>query len=322
MLWVRGNLFIPDARKYWVKPSVAYLTDIIKKEQIDTVITTGPPHSVHLIGLKLQQTQQVKWLADFRDPWTSIGYHKKLRLNKRAQKKHKYLERLVLNKADSIIVTSETTKKEFQEITQKPIAVITNGYDIGGYKGWVHMDERFTISHIGSLLSGRNPINLWKVLSEIARENSVFRADLRLKFMGVVSQEVIQSLTQYELTPNMKLIGYGAHSEALMLQNRSQILLLVEINSEETRGIIPGKLFEYMAAKRPILAIGPKNWEAGEIIENSKSGEVFDYEAHKALKKLILKWYTAFKNKELTIDSQEIEKYSRKALTKQLVEQL
>jgi len=130
MLWVRGNLFIPDARVFWVKPSVAYLEKYIRENEIDTIITSGPPHSLHLIGLELKQKMNLKWLADFRDPWTTIGYHKSLRLSQYAAKKHKQLESQVLNSADTIIVTSKTTKAEFQALTTKPIEVITNGFDV------------------------------------------------------------------------------------------------------------------------------------------------------------------------------------------------
>ncbi|HMK06024.1 MAG TPA: hypothetical protein VK476_00755, partial [Flavobacterium sp.] len=80
LLWVRGNLFIPDARVFWVKPSVAYLKKYISENNIDIIITSGPPHSLHLIGMKLKNVMNVKWIADFRDPWTTIGYHKSLKL--------------------------------------------------------------------------------------------------------------------------------------------------------------------------------------------------------------------------------------------------
>ena len=155
MLWVRGNLFIPDARKYWVNPSVDYLSGLIQKESIDTIITTGPPHSVHLIGLKLKEKLNVKWISDFRDPWTSIGYHKKLKLTKASQRKHKKLESKVLKAADKVIVTSTTTKNEFKKITDQPIMVITNGFD-SDYDGNDRLDVKFSIAHIGSLLTGRN----------------------------------------------------------------------------------------------------------------------------------------------------------------------
>jgi len=317
MLWVRGNFFIPDARKNWVSPSISYLSEFIEKENVDTVITTGPPHSVHLIGDGLKKEFDLLWLADFRDPWTSIGYHKKLKLTKSSQRKHKELEHQVLNNADQIIVTSRTTKSEFERITKKPIAVITNGYDTN-YSGGSNLDESFTITHIGSLLTGRNPKNLWKVLSEIARENAVFRADLQLEFLGVVSQDVMDSLHRYELEPYIKFKGYVSHAAAVRKQRSSQILLLIEIDSEETMGIMPGKLFEYMSAKRPILAVGPENWEVGKLITETYTGEIFNYKAHSELKDVILKWFEAFKKGSLSVSPKNIEKYSRRSLTEEL----
>lgn len=317
MLYVRGNFFIPDARKNWVNPSIAYLSDILEKENIDTIITTGPPHSVHLIGDGLKQKFDLRWLADFRDPWTSIGYHKKLKLTMSSQLKHKAFESQVLNNADQIVVTSGTTKVEFESITKNPISVITNGHDTN-YSGGSNLDESFTITHIGSLLTGRNPKNLWKVLSEIARENAVFRTDLQLEFLGVVSQDVMDSLHRYELEPYIKLKGYVSHAAAVRKQRSSQILLLIEIDSEETKGIIPGKLFEYMSAKRPILAVGPDNWEVGNLIMETETGKIFDYRAHSELKDVILKWFKAFKDGSLSVSPKNIEKYSRRSLTEEL----
>lgn len=321
MLWVRGNLFIPDARKNWVKPSIEYLSEVIDKEKIETIITTGPPHSLHLIGHGLKQKFQLNWLADFRDPWTSIGYHKKLKLTKASAQKHKDLELMVLNAADKLIVTSETTKKEFEKLTDKAIAVITNGYE-SDYRGGADLDESFTIAHIGSLLTGRNPKNLWKVLSDLARDNTVFRTDLRLEFIGVVSQDVLDSIYRYELAPYLKMKGYISHAEALRRQQRAQVLLLIEIDSEETRGIIPGKLFEYMAAKRPILAVGPEGWDASEIITQTETGAAFDYNSRTDLKDMILAYYAAYKKGKLRVASKNTEQYSRRALTKKLAEQL
>jgi len=169
LLYIRGNFFIPDARKYWVRPSVKYLHNYLLKNEVDIIITTGPPHSVHLIGMELKKGTSIPWLADFRDPWTTIGYHSKLKLTKKSRKKHKKLEKQVLTTSDHITVTSFTTKKEFQEITNQPVSVITNGYDIEAVAE-EELDKKFTISHIGSLLSGRNPKNLWQVLYEMCQE--------------------------------------------------------------------------------------------------------------------------------------------------------
>src|SRR5690606_39051601 len=207
MLYIRGNFFIPDARVGWVKPSVKFLSKYISENSVDVVITTGPPHSLHLIGMQLQKELGVKWIADFRDPWTTIHYHKSLRLNKTSERKHKELEASVLKSADIITVTSPTTKKEFEMITDTPIEVITNGFDISEDIGF-ETDSNFSIAHIGSLLSQRNPEVLWKVLSEICRENSSFKNDLQLKFAGAVSEEVKQSLENFNLISNCEFLGY------------------------------------------------------------------------------------------------------------------
>jgi hypothetical protein len=321
MLWVRGNFFIPDARKYWVKPSVQFLSKVLAEHGIDTIITTGPPHSVHLIGQQLKQKHQLRWLADFRDPWTSIGYHKKLKLTKSSQNKHKLLESQVLNEADTIIVTSETTKKEFEGLTKQPIVIITNGYDVD-YKGDTTLDEKFTISHIGSLLSGRNPSNLWQVLAEIADENDKFREAFEMQLIGVVSEDVLDNMDGHGLQPYINQIDYLSHSDALKFQQQAQVLLLVEINAHETEGIIPGKLFEYMAAQRPILGVGPKNWEVSRIINETQSGQVFDYEARLELKRLILGWFERYQSSNLVVNSTNVEQYSRRELTRKLAKHL
>jgi len=317
MLWVRGNLFIPDARKNWVKPSVRFLTAILEKEKIDTVVTTGPPHSVHLIGHQLKNKNNIKWLADFRDPWTSIGYHKKLKLTPKSERKHKVLEHLVLTSADQIIVTSSTTKKEFEGITSKPISIITNGYD-SDYKGDNPLTKDFTISHIGSLLSGRNPKVLWGVLAQLVQENETFKQSFKLRLAGIVSEDVLQSIYSSGLKEHIELVGYLSHGQAIKLQQESQVLLLVEIDSEETVGILPGKLYEYISARRPILAIGPNNWDAVQIIEGTRSGTTFDYQSEIALKDVILKWFAAYTEGKLNIPSEGVEKYSRRELTQEL----
>ncbi|MEH6680053.1 MAG: glycosyltransferase family 4 protein [Sediminicola sp.] len=319
MLWVRGNLFVPDARKYWVRPSIKFLHKKIAEENVKTIITTGPPHSLHLIGLGLKRVSGVQWIADFRDPWTSIGYHKKLKLGKRAEKKHAKLESLVLNGADKVIVTSNTTKKEFEGITKSPIQVITNGFD-GKAPEFSHLDSKFTISHIGSLLSGRNPIGFWKVLQELIRENKDFAEHFRLQLIGVVSEDVLETIESFGISPYITVTGYLSHTQALQKQQRSQVLLLVEMDEPETMGIIPGKLFEYMMAKRPILALGPVDWEVGTIIAETQTGSCFGYTDTQEVKQLLLKWFQAYRNGGLHIRPMDIDSYSRRELTRKLVD--
>ncbi|WP_310991788.1 glycosyltransferase family 4 protein [Aequorivita marina] len=317
MLYIRGNFFIPDARVGWVKPSVKFLSEYITKNPVDVIITTGPPHSLHLIGQKLQKTLDVRWIADFRDPWTTIHYHKSLRLNTASERKHKALEASVLNTADAITVTSPTTKKEFEAITTKPIHVITNGYDVS-LAASSKRDTKFSISHIGSLLSERNPKVLWEVIAEICKENPSFKNDLTLKFAGAVSEEVKKSITNFGLADNCKFLGYVSHSEAIKLQKDSQILLLVEIDSPETRAIIPGKIFEYLAAKRPIIALGPNESDIEGIITETNAGTFFSYSEADALNSELLQCYKHFKNGNLEVASKGIEKFSRRELTRQM----
>ncbi|OYX24756.1 MAG: glycosyl transferase family 1 [Flavobacteriales bacterium 32-35-8] len=321
LIYIRGNFFIPDARIGWVKPSVLFLSDYISKNNIGTIITTGPPHSLHLIGLALKNQLGVEWVADFRDPWTTIGYHKKLKLSKASKEKHKVLERQVLNSADKIIVTSYTTKTEFETITNKPISVITNGYDIEKV-GEVSLDTKFTLSHIGSLLSERNPEILWQVLSKLMEELVGFKDDFQLNFIGFVSDNIMESLERYHLTNHVNNIGYVSHNEAIVFQKKSQILLLIEINSEDTKCIIPGKLFEYMVSNRPIVSIGPKDSDVEKIIKETNTGNYFCYDDYDLLKSTLTNHYHTFKSSTLQSHAIGLQKYSRKNLTKQLVEEL
>jgi len=317
MLYVRGNYFIPDARKNWIKPSVEFLSNYIIEHKIETIITTGPPHSLHLIGLQLKEKLGVKWLADFRDPWTTIGYHKDLKLTETSKAKHLALEQNVLNAADEIIVTSNHTKNEFQTKTKQSISVITNGYDAHNVRVEVK-DELFTLSHIGSLLSERNPVVLWETLSELIQENEEFSKVFRMQLIGVVSDDVIESIHQNGLKNHIDVAGYVNHNEAIKYQMKSQLLLLIEINSEDTKAIIAGKVFEYLISETPILALGPKDADVEQIIKSTNTGTYFNYSQKAALKTQLLSYFEAFQSKTLKVNAIGLQPYSRKALTERL----
>ncbi|MEN9336791.1 MAG: hypothetical protein RLZZ500_1778 [Bacteroidota bacterium] len=319
LLWVRGNLFIPDARVFWVKPSVAFLKDYIAEHQIETIITSGPPHSLHLIGLQLQAQTRVKWIADFRDPWTTIGYHKALKLSAYAAQKHKRLEKQVLTSADMVLVTSPTTKTEFQQLTSRPIEVITNGYDTENVAPQ-SLDAKFTLAHIGSFLSDRNPKILWEVLHELIVENADFARDFELKLIGKTSEEVLQSISQHQLDAHLNNLGYVSHEEAVAHQRKSQVLALIEINSPDTRSIIPGKLFEYMVSGRPILAMGPEGSDFASIVQSTNTGVFFQYHEKEALKEKITAFYALYLSGQLKSNAVGLQHYSRKNLTQQLAQ--
>ena len=321
LLWVRGNLFIPDARKFWVKPSVRYLTSYIKNNGIDTIITTSPPHSVHLIGYHLRkQFPNLKWISDFRDPWTTIGYYKDLLLTHWADKRQHYWEKEVLQTADLVLVTSFKTQRDFKSLTNKQVEVITNGYDDDLPAETPSLSPYFLLSHIGSLLSERNPEPLWQVLSEMTQEQADFRRDLRLCLAGKVSDEVLNSLQKWQLTEFLDLKGYISHTEALALQRQSQLLLLLEINHPKTEGIIPGKLFEYMASQRPILALGYQNWDVKDIITQTHTGLTLSLTDTQGIKQALTHYYDLYKANNLHTQPTSLGAYHRKALTQKLSE--
>lgn len=320
MLYVRGNYFIPDARKFWITPSVKFLSNYIQKNNIRKIITTGPPHSMHLIGFGLKERfPDLYWLADFRDPWTSIGYHTKLKLSEASQQRHLDLEKKVLTSANQIVVTSFQTKEEFANLTPTPIQIITNGFDTRPQQE-IELDESFSLSHIGSLLSDRNPLVLWEVIAECIEENEHFRHFFELQLVGKISEKVIHSIESFGLKEYVKVIDYVSHEEALKFQEQSQILLLIEINKPENRGIIPGKLFEYLSAKRPILAIGPSHWDVALLIEKTASGNCYSYDEKLQIKNNLLLNFEAFLKGKLNIESKQIHQYSRRNLTKQLAQ--
>ncbi|MGK0307565.1 MAG: glycosyltransferase involved in cell wall biosynthesis, partial [Urechidicola sp.] len=236
--YIRGNYFIPDARKFWVKPSVKYLTSYLKSNPVDVVITTGPPHSMHLIGMRLKQKLGVKWLADFRDPMSNLFYNKDLLLTTKSKIKLNQLEKEILSKADVVVTVSNHLQKEFQKYRTK-VEVITNGYDNEVLIEQTYsLDKKFTLSHIGLLPTQSNPIALWQVLKEILSENEEFAQDLQLNFIGNSSKQIIDSLKDFDLLNHASIIDYVAHSEAIQLQKKSQVLLLLIPQVKGSEGII------------------------------------------------------------------------------------
>jgi hypothetical protein len=181
-IWVRGNFFIPDARVFWVKPSVKFLEQYLKENQIEVVVTSGPPHSLHLIGLNLKKKlPNLKWIADFRDPWTEISYYKHLKLTKSSDQKHRQLESEVFRNADITLATSYTDAENFRKNGANALC-ITNGFDESDSNTqtlkFSNTQTKFTLSYIGVLEQLRNPENLWKALNDLVTENEEFAESL------------------------------------------------------------------------------------------------------------------------------------------------
>jgi len=319
MQYIRANYFIPDARKFWVKPSVKYLKKYLSESEIDVVITTGPPHSLHLIGLKLKKEIGVNWIADFRDPWTEIDYFHQLPLSKKAIEKHHYLEEEVLKNADAVLVVGNTMKSKYDKFNSN-VVTVTNGFDGEIVDSIIELDAKFTITHIGLMNADRNSKMLWEVLAEIRNENEAFKSDFQLKLIGKMDTSVLNEISKHELSENVEIVNYVAHNEVVEFQKKSQVLLLVVNNVPSAKGIITGKIFEYLMAKRPILAIAPSDGDLATIIKQTNSGIVVDFNNSVLLKKTILDLYLKFCNNNLVVASENIEQFNRKQLTAKVAE--
>ncbi|TDQ27761.1 glycosyltransferase [Tenacibaculum caenipelagi] len=317
MQYVRANYFIPDARKFWIKPSVKRLKKYLKENSIDAIITTGPPHSLHLIGLQLKKELGVKWIADFRDPWTDIDYFHQLPLTQKAKAKHHQLEQEVIRYADATLVVGKTMKKNYEKFSNN-IHVVTNGFDseLNEEKS-VKLDEKFSITHIGLMNADRNPKILWEALSELSIENKEFAEDLEIKLIGKIADEVEIFLNKYEFK-NITKIEYVPHNEVLQYQKMSQVLLLAVNKVPSAKGIITGKIFEYLQAKRPILAVGPEDGDLAEILTKTNAGTIVDFDDKMKMKQVIMHLYNQFKDGVLQVASNNISQYHRKKLTEQL----
>ena len=321
-VWIRGNFFIPDARKFWIKPSVRFLNEYINSNPIDAIISTGPPHSMHLIALQLKTKHNIPWIADFRDPWTKIDFYNDLKLTKCSDKKHQKLELKVLKNATRVITIGNTIAKDFKEIHNRDYDVITNGYDTADVEvNEIKLDKKFSIAHIGTLVKTRNPIAFWKALSELVSDKS-FADDLEIKIVGKVDYSVKQSIDEFNLTKFVNSIEYMPHSDVIKFQQQSQVLLLLINNTPNAKGILTGKFFEYMSAKRPILCIGTTDGDAAKILNETKTGVISGFDDVETLKKNILEYYKKFKENNLFNESKDIEKYSRYNLTKKLAKVL
>jgi len=315
LFFIRGNLFIPDMKILWKNKSIDFIENYLSKTKIDVVITTGPPHSLHLIGYELKKRLNIKWISDFRDPWVNLNYLNRFHLLPSVKRRHKKLRDKVLINSNSVIVTSEKLKKLYKEIAPN-IFKITNGYD---YEySTVNIDSKFSISHIGSLYPERNPKYLWDIIDEICINNEEFRSNLQINFIGNTSEKIIKYLSNKTFKSCVKFFDYVDYKRAIEFMCSSQILLMVEVNDNDSSYAIPGKLFDYLNSKRPIIAIGPDKSEVNQILYDTNAGKFFNYNESINLKLHIENLYNQYEMGSISYDAKNISIYRRKNLTEEL----
>lgn len=332
-IFIRGNFFIPDARKFWVKPSIKFLKKYLTENHIETIVTTGPPHSLHLIGLGLKkELPNLKWMADFRDPWTEISYYKHLKLTSRSDKKHRQLEKSVFETADVTLATSYTDAGNFRKKGANAFC-ITNGFDKNfelPNRTIVKNDidkspllqtndsGKFTLSYVGVLEQLRNPENLWTALKELCEKHPDFAKDFELKFVGRVDDKILNEIKLSILKDNIRNLGYLPHDESVKEMENSALLLITNFPNENSKGIIPGKLFEYLATGNKIISFGPKDADVEVILSKTKAGKHFDYTQNLEIQDFIFSVYKDWKSGQSIRNLADINEFSRRELTKKL----
>jgi glycosyltransferase involved in cell wall biosynthesis len=268
-VWVRGNAFIPDARVWWVKPSVKFLTGYLEKHPVDAIVSTGPPHSMHLIALGLKKRfPKLRWIADWRDPWTNIDFYHQLKLTAWADRKHHRLEREVLTCADVNVAIGWTMAEEMKALGSRNTEVIGNGYDPDDVPSPpVPVDEEYSLVHVGNMTATRDIPRLWPVLTELCRVDAEFGKRFKLRFVGPVDHGVLASIERAGLIEKVERIGSVDHARAMHEMQRARVLLLSVNDTANAKGVLTSKVFEYLAVGRPILAFGPKDGDVARVLE-------------------------------------------------------
>lgn len=323
-MWVRGNFFRPDPRCLWIGPSVRYLKKYLEEHPVDLIVSTGPPQSMHLIGLRLARETGLPWVADFRDPWTKIFYFKHLQMTKATERWHGTMEKKVLDEASTVVAVSPLVQQEFQAMTDTPVELITNGFDecdfpsekdIEAYGG---PDKDFTITHTGLFAADGNPTVLWDVLANKCQADEDFRKRLKIRLVGKTDEQIIRALEERGLKDMLEDMGYQPHQVAVQEQRSASVLILPLRKEPEYKAVLPGKLFEYLASYRPVLGIGQRDGAMAMILNETQTGRVIGWEDKEGISEYIEQCWKKHLEGRLTIEGGDISRFTRRSTTRQM----
>lgn len=318
--FIRGNFFIPDARVFWVRPSVTFLHDFLRANEIKKIITTGPPHSIHLIGLALKKKDpSLRWIADFRDPWSEWDLLDTLSLTQWARRRHRALEKKVLTTADDVITIAPFHVTRLEALSGRKVQLITNGFDEDDFAEIVHKKtSRFTIRHVGVVDELRDPRPVMEAVKALCLENPKFASNVLIEFIGNVNSAFKKFVVEDEqLNKVTRFVDQMPHNELLKLYGETDLQLLVLAHTAIAPGNLPGKFFEYLASGNPILAIGPTEGDAGSILRNNHLGVVVERQDIKGIE-LFLNEIFGMWRVDFRYNFTEVGSFSRKRLTEQV----
>lgn len=319
--YVRGNFFIPDPRILWVRPSVNFLLKYLKQKPVDAIVSSGPPHSLHLIAKQLKQKTGTPWVADFRDPWLEILNFHGFSTSPAVLQKHSNLFKSVIDTANATVTAHASVQRNFQLQTKQPVHLITNGYDIADIESAKPAEvdtTKFNLVFVGIFYGILNSTAFWQAVKELLDENENFRKQFRLTFVGKAQQEVMDDLQKYGLLPYCEFTGYVNHNIAVGYEKAADVLLLFTPSKPEFRYVIPGKLFEYLAVQKPVVCIAEPDNDSAQIIQSANAGPIVSPTDKAAIKSAISNLYQQYQSGNLSLSSSGYEKYERKALTEVL----
>ena len=317
--FIRGNFFIPDARKGWVKYAYEKAVSLIQEEKINVVLISSPPHSSQLIGLKLKKKfPHLRWIADLRDPWTDIFYYKDMLHTKMAAAKDAALEKQVVEQADELVVVSKPILKNYLAksnlATESKIHVIPNGFDENDFQqGQSKANDVYTITYVGTIADIYNPEIFFDSLRTALEQNPLQK--IKLRFVGGRTENIVRMISDKKLDSFTEFIPHVKHEEAIRFMQSSDALLLVIPDVPDSHGILTGKLFEYLASRRPIICIGSRDGDAAKIIAECEAGKTFERHEHGLLTSHLA---SLFSMQGVKVGNDFVQKYERKNLTKQL----
>lgn len=296
-LWVRANLFVPDSRIGWVPFAVAKGKQLIEEKGLDMLLTSGPPHSVHLTGWLLQRMTGIPWVADFRDPWTEINYYHELPHLGVVKKLDAFLERLVLRSASRVVTVSpycRTLLLDKVSERKSDFHIIQNGFDPADFvpKAPPLDADTFWITYTGSLYLPRNPTPVWKVLGSLFNEGKTPR--LKVRLVGSVDPQILSQLQKMGFEDRVHHVPYVPHHEAIAYTRQSHVLLLSIEDFKHNESVITGKMYEYLASGRPVLGVGPVQGDAARLLESTKGGVLFDWKDEDGIASWVLQQYAAW----------------------------
>ncbi|AZQ63373.1 glycosyl transferase family 1 [Flammeovirga pectinis] len=302
-VFIRSNFFIPDARKFWIGPVVKEVSKYLSNNKIDAIITTGPPHSVNLIGAHLKSQFDLPWLADFQDPWTQVDYYKELILTDWANNKHHQLEQQIFKEADIITTVSDAWKDDLYAIGAKNVAVVPLGYDPKDFSMLSNRSDskKMRITHLGLVGKDRVPYQLLDIIIELGVELEGFSTQFELQFIGQVDYSIIEFIERHKKKNLISFVSQLTRKEALQKGKSSDVLLMLLNKADNSIGRIPGKLFEYLALEKTILSLGNTKGDSSKIIAETGMGECLEYNQKKEVKQLITSMFLEWKeNGKLT----------------------